>query len=313
MDAPPPEGPPDEIRHVRAVYDRVARHFSSTRFSVWPNVARFLAGVEPGSIVADVGCGNGKYLGVLRPSYVNLVEDSHDLRARALGRTAASMTWRDGSAPPPAEVLGSDTCLPLVSLAAARGFEGMVADCARLPYRSGAFDAAISIAVVHHLCSQERRREAVAELVRIVRPGGRALVYVWAAEQPDPRTRKKWVPVPGGDPGDFYVPWHLDRGMGKEAERDAEALYGGEGEKGPWDGAEADAAGVDPRTGETVYRRYYHVFAEGELETLCAQVPSCRVHHVYFDKGNWAAELVRLQEPTSTPRDTLHATPGGVQ
>jgi len=284
-----PPGPPDERRHVRAVYDRVARHFSSTRFSVWPNVSKFLASAEPGSVVADVGCGNGKYLGVLRPCYDNLVEDAHDLRARALGRTASSMLWRDGRAPPAAVVLGSDTCLPLVALAVARGFEGMVADCARLPYRAGAFDAAISIAVIHHLASADRRREAVAELVRIVRPGGRALVYVWAAEQPDPRTTRKWVPVPEGGPGDFYVPWQLDRGMGATAEAEAGALYG-DGEA-LWDGAEADAAGVDPRTGETVYRRYYHVFAEGELAALCALVPACRVQDVYFDKGNWAAVL----------------------
>ena len=48
---------------------------------------------------------------------------------------------------------------------------------------------------------------------------------------------------------------------------------------------------MDPRTGETVYRRYYHVFAEGELAALCALVPACRVQDVYFDKGNWAAVL----------------------
>lgn len=46
------------------VYDVIASHFSSTRFAVWPKVRAFLDSLSPGSVVADVGCGNGKYLGL---------------------------------------------------------------------------------------------------------------------------------------------------------------------------------------------------------------------------------------------------------
>jgi hypothetical protein len=46
------------------VYDVIAGHFSSTRFAVWPKVRAFLESLSPGSVVADVGCGNGKYLSV---------------------------------------------------------------------------------------------------------------------------------------------------------------------------------------------------------------------------------------------------------
>jgi alkylated DNA repair protein alkB family protein 8 len=48
------------------VYDVIASHFSSTRFAVWPKVRAFIDSLAPGSVVADVGCGNGKYLGVRR-------------------------------------------------------------------------------------------------------------------------------------------------------------------------------------------------------------------------------------------------------
>lgn len=34
------------------------------RFSVWPKVREFLESLPPCSVVADVGCGNGKYFGV---------------------------------------------------------------------------------------------------------------------------------------------------------------------------------------------------------------------------------------------------------
>lgn len=36
----------------------------------------------------------------------------------------------------------------------------------------------------------------MAELLRLLRPGGRALVYVWAREQDNPsKTLSKWTPI----------------------------------------------------------------------------------------------------------------------
>jgi hypothetical protein len=63
------------------VYDAIASHFSSTRFAVWPKVRAFLEGLAPGSVVADVGCGNGKYLGV-----------RHDLAVLGSDRSAGGWT-----------------------------------------------------------------------------------------------------------------------------------------------------------------------------------------------------------------------------
>lgn len=53
-----------EEQYVHRVYDAIASHFSSTRHSPWPRVCHFLSSLPPGSVLADVGCGNGKYLGV---------------------------------------------------------------------------------------------------------------------------------------------------------------------------------------------------------------------------------------------------------
>ena len=49
---------------VVKVYEEIAQHFSETRHSGWPRVLEFLDLLPDGSVVADVGCGNGKYLGV---------------------------------------------------------------------------------------------------------------------------------------------------------------------------------------------------------------------------------------------------------
>lgn len=53
-----------EEEYVHQVYDAIATHFSNTRHSPWPRVCHFLSALPPGSMLADVGCGNGKYLGV---------------------------------------------------------------------------------------------------------------------------------------------------------------------------------------------------------------------------------------------------------
>lgn len=53
-----------ERDYVHRVYEEIARHFSSTRHSPWPHIVEFLRTLPAGSIVADIGCGNGKYLGI---------------------------------------------------------------------------------------------------------------------------------------------------------------------------------------------------------------------------------------------------------
>lgn len=45
------------------VYEEIASHFSDTRHKPWPNVLAFVQALPLGSLVVDVGCGNGKYFG----------------------------------------------------------------------------------------------------------------------------------------------------------------------------------------------------------------------------------------------------------
>ncbi|KAL6059768.1 tRNA methyltransferase, has a role in tRNA modification [Balamuthia mandrillaris] len=138
-----------EAEHVHQVYNAIATHFSETRYKPWPLVEKFMLEQEEGSVVADVGCGNGKYMGVN----------------------------------PRCFALGSDWSSELISICKERGFEAMIADNMNLPYRSAAFDAVISIAVIHHLSSRERRLHTMQELHRILKVGGRMLITAWAFEQ----------------------------------------------------------------------------------------------------------------------------------
>ena len=53
-----------EKEFVHEVYEKIAGHFSETRFNPWPAISNYLLALDKHSIVADVGCGNGKYLGL---------------------------------------------------------------------------------------------------------------------------------------------------------------------------------------------------------------------------------------------------------
>lgn len=148
-----------EEEYVHRVYDTIASHFSSTRHSPWPSVCHFLSSLPPGSMLADVGCGNGKYLGV-NPEMI---------------------------------AVGCDRSSALVQICAERGFHVFVSDALNVPLRTASCDACISIAVIHHFSTEERRLAAVRELVRLLKPGGRALIYVWAFEQEYNKQRSKYL------------------------------------------------------------------------------------------------------------------------
>lgn len=148
-----------EEQFVHQVYDAIAAHFSSTRHSPWPRVCDFLFSLPPGSVLADVGCGNGKYLGV-NPLVVTM---------------------------------GCDRSSGLIDICAEKSFQVFVSDALSVPLRSASCDACISIAVIHHFSTEERRLEAIKELVRLLRSGGRALIYVWAFEQEFNKQKSKYL------------------------------------------------------------------------------------------------------------------------
>ncbi|XP_067889584.1 probable tRNA methyltransferase 9B [Heterodontus francisci] len=153
-----------EKDYVHSVYEKIAPHFNDTRYKAWPRVRQFLLEQEPGSLIADVGCGNGKYLCINNQTYK----------------------------------VGCDYCLPLVESAREQSYEAMVCDSLQLPYRDQCFDAILSIAVIHHFSTKERRIQAIKEMARILRVRGKIMIYVWAMEQKRRKFEKQ----------DIFVPWN---------------------------------------------------------------------------------------------------------
>ena len=141
-----------EKKHVYDVYEKIAPHFSHTRYKPWPKVAEFLEKIPAGSLNADIGCGNGKYLNVNDKTVYNV---------------------------------GTDRSFNLISICREKNDNNQVfvADSLKLPFRSNIFDTAISIAVVHHFSNVTLRLRAISEIIRILKVEGKFLIYVWALEQ----------------------------------------------------------------------------------------------------------------------------------
>ncbi|XP_062983165.1 alkylated DNA repair protein alkB homolog 8 isoform X2 [Elgaria multicarinata webbii] len=305
---PAPSFPDDEReaskiegKYVHEVYEEIAMHFSSTRHSPWPRVVEFLRALPCGSVVADVGCGNGKYLGVSKDLYM----------------------------------FGCDRSKALVDISGEKGFQAFVCDALSVPVRSGSCDACISIAVIHHFSTVERRLATLRELVRLLRPGGRALVYVWAMEQEYNKQKSKYLKAKRASNGkveemvsdtvkemgnsacqgsvypnesfsqckdrcfsanqtvhaklpvhtnrtsfdsqDLLVPWHLKDGTKKKA--------------GQAKSHDSLACSTNSHEPSPVFHRYYHVFCEGELELICKRLDCIKVQESYYDQGNWCVVL----------------------
>ncbi|KAG2182206.1 hypothetical protein INT43_007133 [Umbelopsis isabellina] len=224
-----------EEEHVHKVYQTIASHFSDTRYKPWPVVENFLNSLTPGSIGADVGCGNGKYIGV-NPKLCILGSDRY-------------------------RILVPKQSSNLISIVQERGFEGMVCDALSTPYRDSTFDFAISIAVIHHFSTPERRLVAIKELLRIVKPGCPILIFVWALEQSKfskrnfDRTQQ-----------DVFVPWTLSASAKPSAE------------------AKDDLDSED--ASKQIYQRYYHLFAKGELDELIVNTGLADITSSGYDRDN---------------------------
>ncbi|KAK8094520.1 S-adenosyl-L-methionine-dependent methyltransferase [Apiospora hydei] len=241
-----------EATHVHAVYESIAPHFSATRYKPWPVIADFLSSLSPGSVGFDVGCGNGKYLGVN----------------------------------PGVHMLGSDRSASLVRFARDHGGVERSQDVA------GRADFAICVAVIHHMSTRERRREAVRALLDCVRrpssnasgnsdDGGKILVYVWALEQSN--SRRGWDE---GSEQDLLVPWVMKQKKEKKEKKKTKGKSAEEGAEAVAEEGNAEGGSSDPPPADTTYQRYYHLFRKGELEEDVEAVGGKVVRNGY-DKDNW--------------------------
>ena len=85
---------------------------------------------------------------------------------------------------------GCDFSSGLVNICSKKGLNVINGDTLNIPFNDNSFDYTLSIAVIHHLSTIEKRKKAISELLRVTKPNGRILILVWALEQPESSRRK---------------------------------------------------------------------------------------------------------------------------
>lgn len=134
-----------EHKHVHQVYESIAEEFDNSRFCYWNSVKTFLDNCDDNSLIADIGCGNGKY-----------------------------MKYKTDKL----HYIGIDMCEKLLLLNSDK--DVVRSNALYLPYRDNVFDAVISIAVLHHIYNPKDRIKFVGELIRICKVHGSIHITVWA-------------------------------------------------------------------------------------------------------------------------------------
>ncbi|HWU09879.1 MAG TPA: methyltransferase domain-containing protein [Streptomyces sp.] len=141
----------DDHTHVQDFFSVRAAEWDSRFPDDGPAYAAAVGelGLRPGGAVLDAGCGTGRALQALRT---------------AVG--------------PGGTVLGADLTPAMLhaALRAGRGASGalLMADVVRLPLRAGTLDAVFAAGLISHL---PRPEQGLAELARVVRPGGRLALF----------------------------------------------------------------------------------------------------------------------------------------
>ena len=163
-----------ESKYVKNTYNLIAEHFSRTRYKAWPEIERFLEELEPG-IICEIGCGNGK----------NFCNKKHIY-------------------------IGGDISIKMLEYCRNTNDKILLSGI-NLPFMDNSFDGVMSIAVIHHLNNEKRRKKVLEELIRITKSGGSILLSVWAHETSDTKRSNKdgLIKWEKRDKSKFYRYYHL--------------------------------------------------------------------------------------------------------
>ncbi|MBP8535538.1 class I SAM-dependent methyltransferase [Streptomyces sp. MK37H] len=183
----PHPGAPGAIGHARAYEVFSGLGFAGRRRRLYGQLVA-LSGVRPGEHVLDVGCGTG-YL------------------ARMMAETVA----------PDGTVLGVDPSGPMIRyardhtrLGGCTFSEGFAED---LDAPDGTFDVVVTSLAVHHI-PEAKRAQAIKEMFRVLRPGGRVLIADY--RPPSGRLARRLIgPLSG--PVMRHNPVHLLEPLAREA------------------------------------------------------------------------------------------------
>ena len=179
----------DYTSNSEKTWDTIAESFDVTRRKPWKQCIDFINSLSKTSIVADVGCGNGRHL-------IPCAQHCQ-------------------------KVIGVDISKKLLAIVENKLREHNLknvrlyhTDVTQLPLKDGAVDAVLYIAALHNVQGKENRIQSLREVSRILKKDGKALISVWSRWQDRYRKQffKKWFTQLGrSEFGDIDIYWRQEQ------------------------------------------------------------------------------------------------------
>ncbi|MBU0649157.1 methyltransferase domain-containing protein [Patescibacteria group bacterium] len=171
------------LEQGKQTYEVIAWDFSRTRQNLWAILSLFEPYVNNGDNILDIGCGNGRLIGLLKNKKI--------------------------------DYLGVDNSENLIKLARQDypEYNFKIGDITAPELGNQEFDKIFLIGVLHHIPSRELRNKCVQNIYAALKPGGHVFMTNWNLWQKKFRkyhfkyTLKRIIKQCDFEKGDILKPW----------------------------------------------------------------------------------------------------------
>ena len=137
------------LEQTKQNYNLIAKEFSASRREIWEELNFLFANLKEREKVLDLGCGNGRWYPVFKEKKV--------------------------------DYFGVDNSEKLIEIAKENFPDAkfFVGDALNLPFSDNFFDKVYSIALLHHIPSEDFRIKVLKEAKRVLKSGGILILTCW--------------------------------------------------------------------------------------------------------------------------------------
>ncbi len=173
----------DIIQKTRVAYNKIAQHFSDTRYDLWPELKRFAPFIQDGQNILDWGSGNGRLILLLKNRKVKYFGVDQSVELIKIAEKKYQQEIQSGWV--------SFFCV----------------EKQEKKFPADFFDLVFMIASFHHLPDQTSRLKLLQKIYQEMKPGAKLVMTNWNLGSDWAKGRiaaKKWKTI--GD-HDFIIPW----------------------------------------------------------------------------------------------------------